>query len=108
MPRSSDPTGPAGIRRAMMTEGRKKNTPATGSRTVRFSRRQAAVRSHRAEGRSRCVIRRSSLESAVVGLSGTTYVEKFYITIAAAIRFHAKIRIFQCLHRSEEDRGGQK
>src|SRR3546814_18679647 len=40
----------------------------------------------------------SSLASAVVGISGTTSVEKFYITIAAAIRFPAKIRIIQCLH----------
>src|SRR3546814_14766069 len=48
----------------------------------------------------RCVIRRSSLASAVVGISGTTSVEKFYITIAAAIRFPEKIRIIQCLHIS--------
>src|SRR3546814_14410399 len=43
---------------------------------------------------------RSYLASAVVGISGTTSVEKFYIPIAAAIRFPEKIRIIQCLHIS--------
>src|SRR3546814_15949606 len=38
--------------------------------------------------------------SSDVCSSDLTSVEKFYITIAAAIRFPEKIRIIQCLHIS--------
>src|SRR3546814_5293142 len=42
----------------------------------------------------------TGVQTCALPISGTTSVEKFYITIAAAIRFPEKIRIIQCLHIS--------